>query len=565
MSVVEPLSTVIYVALSYMWPPEKESARIQLETKNLDMLQNTNGLNNVALPPIITDAMLLCKQLGETYLWIDRFCIVQDDPKSKHSQIRGMDKIYRSASFTICVALNDREGRGLPAIAGRPRKPSIYKPERVLDVELRGLNKQPGLGLANESLWNRRGWTFQERVLSTRRLYVTEHQVLVECCLGHASEELTYYPPHRNAYMSLSAPKDKGTETEFGDIPGFCRWPEFGKEINYHVTDNTSILDYLDWVADYTSRQLSFGSDTLNAFSGIGNSLSEVFGSAFIFGLPEKYLNQALMWNVSNNTELRTTEPGIPSWSWASSPKRADYNWLADGKKDSLGVVSLVIFHWQDPHKGLRKLDVQEWWVDKKFPLEAFRSEKTVPEITELSKKHMPGSARNNLTWKECPHNPWQALEHLSLQPIACKAASGLPGSLVFNTTVARLRRRRHSAKFQDLTQGGNEDDMEILDCDGRPVGIIKSILSQCDNCQVLGNKQHDIVVICGALADYRTRKWWSTVPWYDFDQWRLHVMLVERNNPGPGPLVARRIGAGYIRAHMWKFCAPTWQTVVLS
>ncbi|KAJ3531622.1 hypothetical protein NM208_g8796 [Fusarium decemcellulare] len=562
MNVVEPTSEVTYVALSYMWPPEKESERVQLENKNLDILEKQAGLENIALPPIITDAMLLCKQLGETYLWIDRFCIIQDDPKSKHSQIRGMDKIYRLASFTIIAALNDKEGRGLPGLTGRPRQPSIYKPERALDVELRGLNRQQGLGSADTSLWNGRGWTFQERVLSTRRLYITDHQVLYECCLGHASEELAYYPPHRNAFSSLSAPEDKGPETEFEEIPGFCRWPKYGRGINYHITDSTSILDYLDWVANYTSRQLSFGSDILNAFSGIGNSLSEVLGSSFIFGLPEKYMLQALMWNISDNTELRTIEPGIPSWSWASSPKRADYTWLADRKQDSLNVVSLVNFHYQDPNKGLRKLDVQEWWVDKDVPLEAFRSMEEVPEITELSTKHMPGSARNHLTWKECPHNPWQTLQHSTLDPEACKMASTLPGSLVFNTTVAKLKLRRHSIQSQVMTQGGTEEDLEILDRDGRPIGIIKSTFSQNASGQAVENKEHDIIVICGALADYGTRKWWAAVPWFDFDQWRLHVMLVEKEVSGP--FVARRMGVGYIRAHLWKFCAPKWETIVL-
>ncbi|KAF4983713.1 hypothetical protein FZEAL_929 [Fusarium zealandicum] len=561
MNVVQPSSTVKYVALSYMWPPEKDSERVQLEKKNHKAMEQPGGLSNMALPPVIIDAILLCQKLGETYLWIDRFCIIQDDSRSKHDQIRKMDTIYRSATFTIIAALNEKEAPGLPGFTGRPRVSSIYKPGRKLDVELRGV-KLEGLTMADSSLWNTRGWTFQERVLSNRRIYITEHQVLYECSLGYATEEFTWYPLHQNAFLSLSAPEEKGSEEEFKQLPGFSRWPKYGRLINFHITNSTSILDYLDWVKDYTSRQLSFGSDILNAFSGIEGSLEEVLGTWFVFGLPVRYLIQALMWNTSDPVELRRTVPPIPSWSWASATNRSNYDWLATWRTDPLRVVSLVYFHYQDPDKGLRRLYVQEWWVEREVPLEDFRYETGVPPIVEMSKKYLPGEARNSQTWRECPHNPWQTLAYPVPHPDACRVASSLPGSLVFNTTVANLRLRRHSPEFHKRTQGGTTDDMEILDCNGEPVGIIKCTSSYWSTTQASESQEQDIIVICGALAGWYTRKWWATVPFHDFDQWRLHVMLVARDEATP--FVARRLGVGYIRAHLWKHCAPRWETVVL-
>lgn len=105
MNVEVATSALTYVALSYRWPPEKDSERVQLEKSNREKLEKPGGLAKIGLPPIITDTMLLCKQLGENHLWIDRFCIIQDDPDSKHGQIRGMDRIYRCANFTIMAAL----------------------------------------------------------------------------------------------------------------------------------------------------------------------------------------------------------------------------------------------------------------------------------------------------------------------------------------------------------------------------------------------------------------------------------------------------------------------------
>ncbi|KAM6520034.1 hypothetical protein FALCPG4_013591 [Fusarium falciforme] len=555
MNVEVATSALTYVALSYRWPPEKDSERVQLEKGNCEALEKPGGLAKIALPPIITDTMLLCKQLGEDYLWIDRFCIIQDDADSKHGQIRGMDRIYRCANFTIMAALSGQEAWGLPGLIGRPRVSSVYKPAQELEVELREI-KPRGLSVAETSTWNTRGWTFQERVLSTRRLYITEHQALFECCLGCASEDLAHYPPHQRANMGLSVSKDKAPEDEFRELPGFYRWPEIGRGVNYHITDNTSLQDYLDWVANYTSRQLSFGSDILNAFSGIGNILGQVLGSRLIFCLPEKFLVQALMWTASDNIEMRTGMPAdLPSWSWASSPSKVDYEWITEDKEDCLRVISLVYFYLQDAKEGLRKIKTQEWWVETEMATEDFRNRDDVPPVENISKKYLPGHQRTSLTWRECPHNPWQTLLHTTLDPEACKVASGLPGSLVFNTTVARVMLGRQS---YTTSRGELVEQMLVLDSNGERIGMIKGALPQS---QKLTEEEQEIIVICGALADSSARKM-SAKYFRDFDQWQLHVMLVERN--GPSPCVVRRVGVGYVGAHKWKGCAPAWETVVL-
>lgn len=417
--------------------------------------------------------------------------------------------------------------------------------------------KPGGLSAAETSLWNTRGWTFEERVLSTRRLYITEHQILFECCLGSASEDLAHYPPHPRANMGLSVSKDEAPEDEFKELPGFYRWPGIGRGVNYHITENTSLQDYLDWVANYTSRQLSFGSDVLNAFSGIGNALGQVLRSRLIFGLPEKFLVQALMWTASDDMAMRTGTPaGLPSWSWASSPSKVNYKWITKDEEDCLRVISLVYFHLQDAKEGLRKVEAQEWWVEAEMPIEGFRNRDDVPPVNDISKKYLPSHERTNLTWRECPHNPWQTLLHTALDPEACKVASSLPGALVFNTTVARVILGRHS---YTTARGEFVEQMLILGSNGERIGMINDALPESRN---LAEEAQDVIVICGALAGSSARKV-SAKYLRDFDQWHLHVMLVERNDLS-SPCVVRRVGVGHVGAHKWKDCAPTWETVVL-
>lgn len=156
MAIASPVNQIRFVALSYMWQQGGDN-HAQLAKQNLKELEAPNGLTGISIPSIVLDAISLCKELGERYLWVDRFCIVQNDPQSKHDQIRGMDKIYRSATFTIVAALNNRDGRGLPGCLNRPRRSSIWTSDREFDIESRGLRPRSMQAIVNDSLWNRRG------------------------------------------------------------------------------------------------------------------------------------------------------------------------------------------------------------------------------------------------------------------------------------------------------------------------------------------------------------------------------------------------------------------------
>ncbi|OHW92283.1 HET domain containing protein, partial [Colletotrichum incanum] len=211
MSIVEPDKTVSFVALSYMWAGGgPESTNIQLEMSNKEELETTGSLAAVPLPQIILDTISLCRDLGESYVWIDRLCIIQDDKITKPAQITAMDKIYQSATFTIIAALNNRLGKGLPGYGSQPRVPmsSALRPTRHPEVEGRGIKPSGVVDLVNSSLWNKRGWTFQERVLSKRRLFITEHQVVFDCSVTTAEEELTWNSGHGNDIWPVPGPEE---------------------------------------------------------------------------------------------------------------------------------------------------------------------------------------------------------------------------------------------------------------------------------------------------------------------------------------------------------------------
>jgi hypothetical protein len=98
-----------YLALSYVWV---------LPTRY--NLRNCTSISR-HLPKTIEDAIAVTINLGIRYLWIDKFCIPQNDAAEKHRQISVMASVYRSAEATIVVAVGTDPSHGLPGV-GIPRK-----------------------------------------------------------------------------------------------------------------------------------------------------------------------------------------------------------------------------------------------------------------------------------------------------------------------------------------------------------------------------------------------------------------------------------------------------------
>ena len=81
-----------------------------------------------------------------------------------------------------------------------------------------------------------------------------------------------------------------------------------------------NISSYRRVVEAYTSRQLSFASDMLNAFEGIATGFLPLFRSDFVFGLPRSELDSQLLWQPSGPSTRRrdpvSGQPLFPSWTW---------------------------------------------------------------------------------------------------------------------------------------------------------------------------------------------------------------------------------------------------------
>ncbi|KAF4417454.1 hypothetical protein FACUT_12199 [Fusarium acutatum] len=156
--VTTPPDNCKYAALSYVWG--------NIEDK---------------FPQVVKDSIKVAHELECEYLWVDRLCINQaaEDP-DKQEQIKRMDEIYSQAIFTIIDAAGTDCTSGLAGITFPRTSNPVQRCVQVDGVKLTYLGTPPAEKIRS-STWASRGWTYQEGLLSHRRIFFTNEQVMFQC------------------------------------------------------------------------------------------------------------------------------------------------------------------------------------------------------------------------------------------------------------------------------------------------------------------------------------------------------------------------------------------------
>ncbi|KAK8118424.1 Heterokaryon incompatibility protein [Apiospora kogelbergensis] len=412
-----------YVALSYVWGKNPLNGKAYTTTRANVMIRIQHGGLESAwerLPRTIQEAILLVARLGERYIWIDSLCIVQDSTSSWELNAKAMHLVYGNAHFTICAADGDVD-MGLRAISHtlhptspisqhkrtattssppivsinhmmlpRKRAPSPA-PGSKLDFpsshgmtteEVRGtlrsaetadlppltteclpnvrlLVSKPPEAVIEDSIWYKRGWTFQERLLSRRCLIFAEGQLFFQC----RSTVISQHIFTDGGINGWSLDWTNSPLRTLGELPRRAFW------------------FYMKCVPLYTGRNLTKPKDILAAFRGTSWILQKQFNAPLFYGLPSSHFDLALLWmpckqldrrrqksqHKSNALSCSQDETGnckckkedddyggkeFPSWSWSGwMGGKADY---ASNMTD--GCVSNVQ-EWLRDHTWIR------WYV----------------------------------------------------------------------------------------------------------------------------------------------------------------------------------------------------------
>jgi hypothetical protein len=322
LDVVEQQPTVEYAALSYVWGENIEEAG--------------------PWPTVISDAVLVTRQLGLRYLWVDRLCIDQEDAQTKHFLISNMDVVYRSAEITIIAAAGSTADHGLPGVGTAKRKPQpkIQIGATVLASPLENCRED-----IYRSTWWTRGWTYQEGVLARRRLVFTESQVYWEC------ESMVTWEAIHLPLESLHA-KHKFQMDECMNASVFSGkrggpFQEY-RTLSMGEENDESLYKAAMHIHNFTGKNLTFPTDSLLAMQGI---LKHCCVSnpclAFLHGMPlvlkssnsvepgtARLISLAAAltsWGHTpiNNSSRAVRLQHLPSWTWAGW--KGQVEWDAGG------------------------------------------------------------------------------------------------------------------------------------------------------------------------------------------------------------------------------------------
>ena len=315
-----------YIALSYCWP--KVSTFVTTKSMKEELsIPGALRVNGEKLIQAIQDAIQCVSELGERYLWVDALCIIQDDEEHKSSQIQQMDRVYGCSLLTLIHAPTDPgdQVEGYKGFVGYRRGSRIAKQD-IYHVQ--GMELLIPLSDVNfvilESRWTSRAWAYQEERLSRRKLYFTEAQMYFQCscaifCEDSAGEGID---PSAFIYPATNLWNSSGLYSSLWDHPQCL---EMATWLSRTPIDDPveAINTYARSLAQFSGRQMSNPRDIIASFEGILSVFRESLKTDFWFGLPEKFLNETLLWieagpslrrNISITPSSNMT---FPSWSWA--------------------------------------------------------------------------------------------------------------------------------------------------------------------------------------------------------------------------------------------------------
>ncbi|KAJ6284996.1 heterokaryon incompatibility protein-domain-containing protein [Bipolaris maydis] len=326
-------SGVQYVALSYVWGAGERGP-------------DFSRVLPPQLPETIEDAIVITQSLGMRFLWIDRFCINQSQPTEVQEQVGHMDLIYSCAYLTIIAAAGATPNHGLPGVGKRCRQP---QPHGTVRGHMLVSSLPDPRDEIRHSKWFQRGWTYQEGILSPRRLIFTDSQVYFECSGMYCCEALIL--PLR----SLHTQNGHRFKAQFCDKINIGMFPR---------GIGTSDWEIVQRIEEYTERQLTDPTDILKGFLGVLHAFARsrkrvlhCAGVPIISASSQRRLGReskprlhelspltgflgGLCWGVAAPAERRE---GFPSWSWTGWRSKIrweieDWQWNLLGPNKDLQI-----------------------------------------------------------------------------------------------------------------------------------------------------------------------------------------------------------------------------------
>ncbi|KAM5527900.1 heterokaryon incompatibility protein [Fusarium oxysporum f. sp. phaseoli] len=179
-----------YAIASYAWGVGPQAKAIQQARTTQTNIEHrmSYGVELTSLPRTVRDLVKVARRIGHRYLWLDAFCIIQDDPDDRDNQLKTIVDFYKRADILISAASASQSDEGF--LQPRSIEQSYgnifdlrYK-WSVSGHEVQGslLFSEKDLNCASDkNPVDMRIWTFQEHFVSTRVISFGSRQIRWKC------------------------------------------------------------------------------------------------------------------------------------------------------------------------------------------------------------------------------------------------------------------------------------------------------------------------------------------------------------------------------------------------
>ncbi|KAH7134989.1 heterokaryon incompatibility protein-domain-containing protein [Dendryphion nanum] len=339
--------TAPYAALTYCWGLGNTYTTTN---ENLSQHLSPSGIKIADLPATLRDAVELTRLLGIKYVWIDALCIIQQDRDDWIREAATMNTVYSRALLTISATATFSASDGI--FKQRPKKL-----DQFAELPWPQDNNQDPLSIIIAPRFqgdaeiatlphSNRGWTFQERALSSRVVHFGTEQCYWECRELCTAEDIDpsqggYYAGDRfyklrNMLLGPVSSSDTENPMTANSSTTDTKQPLSKEEKQsqeeqqeQQEDDIASLHDTWAWIiSHFSTRALTNPTDIFPALSGIATLFASLPPTpsplgTYVAGMWQHQLHRNLLWRSS-----RTSNPPMPhhrpepyrapSWSWAS-------------------------------------------------------------------------------------------------------------------------------------------------------------------------------------------------------------------------------------------------------
>lgn len=270
------------------------------------------------LPITFQEAINFAHRLGYSFIWIDSLCIIQDSDSDWQNEGSRMASIYKNADLTL-VATRSPDANGGCFTTSFEHRSRIWSFTDVGGQPCQIHSRIPvdhwafrssGLPLL------KRGWALQERLLSTRTLDFTDHELVWECM-----ETFTCECANIDEGDSYRETKKAVVRARLAD----------------HVSPTNINSQWKAIINSYSGKSFTYSKDIFPALQGLAKIVPTKMGT-YLAGLWGETLAASLSWHsISSGAHLRPDVWRAPTWSWASTT--GQIFWRTNKEADTYATI----------------------------------------------------------------------------------------------------------------------------------------------------------------------------------------------------------------------------------